>query len=351
MSLPRCFLALCLCTLCGRPAPAHELGLVQVDGLFRGDGTYRIDLLVDLEHLPASLAGPTPDEAFLRALGSAAVLSFDDRNVAPEIELAQSLEDRPGFSLVRLAGRTPPGASRFVFANAVIPNFFVVKLRSEGQKSWATQWVESGKSSVPFPLDQSLDQAVVPPSRWRVVGRYLGLGFSHIVPKGLDHVLFVLGIFLLGARLRPMLWQVTAFTLAHTITLALSTYGAVSLPAAIVEPLIALSIAYVAVENLFVAKLTAWRPPVVFCFGLLHGLGFAGVLSEIGLPRSELMPALLGFNLGVEAGQLAVMLAAFLALGVPFRTKPWYRRRIVAPACLAIAAVGLYWTIERVWLA
>src|SRR6185436_16897009 len=160
-------------------------------------------------------------------------------------------------------------------------------------------------------------------------------------PRGLDHVLFVLGIFLLSTRLRPVLWQISAFTVAHTITLALTIYGVVSLPAKIVEPLIALSIVYVAVENVFTSKLHAWRPLVVFCFGLLHGMGFAGVLSEIGLPRSEFVPALLSFNLGVEGGQLTVILVAFLLVGLPFRREVWYRRRVVVPCSLAIAAIGL----------
>ena len=120
---------------------------------------------------------------------------------------------------------------------------------------------------------------------------------------------------------------------------------------AVVEPLIALSIVYVAVENVFTARLHAWRPLVVFGFGLLHGMGFAGVLTGIGLPRSEFVPALLSFNLGVEGGQLTVILAAFLAFGLPFRGRRWYRRCIVVPGSLAIAAVGLYWSVQRVFFA
>ena len=111
----------------------------------------------------------------------------------------------------------------------------------------------------------------------------------HILPKGLDHILFVLGIFLLSPRWKTMLLQVTAFTVAHSITLGLSIYGIVSLPSRIVEPLIALSIAYVAIENLLTRELKPWRLALVFMFGLLHGLGFAGVLRELGLPREEFL--------------------------------------------------------------
>jgi hypothetical protein len=131
------------------------------------------------------------------------------------------------------------------------------------------------------------------------------------------------------------------------VTLALATYGVVTLPSRIVEPLIALSIAYVAVENVFTEELKPWRVWVVFAFGLLHGLGFAGVLGELGLPRGELAAALLAFNAGVELGQLAVILLALLALGA-FRHRAGYRRRVVVPASLAIAAVGLYWAVERI---
>ena len=175
----------------------------------------------------------------------------------------------------------------------------------------------------------------------------LSLGFTHIVPYGLDHVLFVLGIFLLGKQPKQVLAQVTAFTVAHSLTLALSMFGVWSLPSRIVEPLIAVSIAYVAIENVLLSELRRWRVAVVFTFGLLHGLGFAGVLSELGLPRSQFLTALLSFNLGVEAGQLAVVAVAFLLLAWPWSQRVWYRSRIVVPASALIGCVALYWTIER----
>jgi hypothetical protein len=178
--------------------------------------------------------------------------------------------------------------------------------------------------------------------------KYLRLGFTHILPHGLDHVLFVLGLFLLSASLRPLLWQVTAFTIAHSITLALALYGVLRLPAMIVEPLIALSIAFIAMENLFTSDLKPWRPVVVFGFGLVHGLGFAGVLSDIGLPRGQYLTALLTFNAGVELGQLAVIALALAAVGW-FRRCAWYRPAVVLPASGAIAAVAVFWTIERLW--
>src|SRR5207342_280783 len=114
---------------------------------------------------------------------------------------------------------------------------------------------------------------------------------------------------------------------AHSITLGLSIFGLIAVPPSIVEPLIAVSIAYVAIENLFLRELRPWRIALVFAFGLLHGMGFAGALKELGLPPSEFLTALLTFNVGVEAGQLAVIGTAFLLIGWYSADRVWYRRR------------------------
>lgn len=180
--------------------------------------------------------------------------------------------------------------------------------------------------------------------------QYIPVGFDHILPKGLDHILFVLGLFFLSIRMRSLLWQVSAFTLAHTVTLAAGALGWVNVPASIVEPLIAASITFVAVENILAKGLTAWRPVVVFGFGLLHGLGFASVLGEFGLPEDQFIPALIGFNVGVELGQLTVIAMGFLLVGLWFGQKPWYRRAIATPASAVIALIGAYWVIERIFL-
>ena len=160
-------------------------------------------------------------------------------------------------------------------------------------------------------------------------------------------MLFVLGIYLLSSRARSVLWQVSAFTVAHSITLGLSLYGIVAVSPKIVEPLIALSIAYVAIENIFLSELKSWRVALVFAFGLLHGMGFAGALKELGLPRSEFVTALLTFNVGVEAGQLTVIGVAFILVGWHCANRVWYRNRIVVPISTLIACTAVYWTIER----
>lgn len=179
---------------------------------------------------------------------------------------------------------------------------------------------------------------------------YLKLGYEHILPLGLDHILFVLSLFLLSPKLKPVLWQSLAFTIAHSVTLGLAMYHVITPASRIVEPLISLSILYVALENIFSPRLKPSRIGVVFCFGLVHGLGFAGALSGLGLPSNSFLVSLVMFNAGVELGQLSVILAAWFLLAKWFGDKPCYRRYIVIPLSLVIAFVAAYWTLQRILL-
>ena len=183
---------------------------------------------------------------------------------------------------------------------------------------------------------------------WETAGLYLKLGYEHILPKGLDHILFVLALFFASTRLKPLLIQISVFTVAHTITLGLAAAGWVKSPSTVVEPLIAISIAFVAIENLVAKDMTPWRPPVVFGFGLFHGLGFASVLIDLGLPDDQFLTALVGFNVGVELGQISVVLAAWWLFHRWFN-KPWYRRRVGMPASFLIALTGLWWAVQRIY--
>lgn len=185
-------------------------------------------------------------------------------------------------------------------------------------------------------------------SRTDVGLAYLVLGFQHIIPKGTDHILFVLSIYLLNPKRNKVIWQATAFTLAHSITLGLAMYGVIKPPTEIIEPVIALSIVLVAMENIFTDQLHPWRIFIIFLFGLVHGMGFASVLIGLGLPEKEFATALITFNLGVEFGQITVIVAAWLLFGKWFGSRPWYHRRIVVPLSLIIACIALYWTVERV---
>ena len=174
-------------------------------------------------------------------------------------------------------------------------------------------------------------------------------GFLHVVPLGLDHVLFVLGLFLMSRKWKPLLFQVTTFTLAHTVTLWLASAGWVEVPPGIVEPVIAASIVAVALENLVRRDYSHWRLLVVFVFGLIHGLGFAGVMSTRLDSTGSLIIGLLGINVGVELGQLAVIALAFLAT-CWIASSEKYRRFVVVPGSILIALAGIWWVVERTLL-
>lgn len=244
---------------------------------------------------------------------------------------------------VILSGPLPDGASTLQFSWP--DGHGTLALRHVGVENGYAAYLEGGETSEVIALGGGQADSAL-----EAFGNYVPVGFDHILPKGLDHILFVLGLFFLSPTLGPLLWQVSAFTLAHTVTLALGALGLVNVPASIVEPLIAASIAFIAIENIFSSKLHRWRPAVVFAFGLLHGLGFASVLQEFGLPQDQFIPALVGFNVGVELGQLTVIALAFLAVGAWFRHKAWYRPGIAIPASAVIACVGLYWAFERTFL-
>jgi hydrogenase/urease accessory protein HupE len=211
------------------------------------------------------------------------------------------------------------------------------------------QWLRKDQASEPF----SLTEIVARRPLYKTITSFIELGFVHILPKGTDHILFILGLFLFSTAIRPLLWQVTMFTIAHTLTLGLAMNGVISLPANIVEPLIALSIAYVGVENIYANvshkanKANKGRLVLVFLFGLLHGLGFASALSEFRMPEDAFATALISFNIGVELGQLSIIAVAFVLVGYWFGNKPWYNKVISIPASLVISVIAFFWFIER----
>jgi hypothetical protein len=311
----------------------------------------------------------------------------------------------PRVSQLQITAALPAGASTVEFGWTA--NLGAVVLRQMDVPEPFDGYLDNGATSGPIAIAGG-DQA----SGWQTFAAYIPVGVDHIVPKGLDHILFVLGLFFLAARAGPLLLQVSLFTLAHTITLALAALGYVTISGAIVEPLIAASIVFIAVENIFTKQVSRWRPYVIFGFGLLHGLGFASVLAEFGLPEASFVAALIGFNVGVELGQLLVILVMFLcvwqairvdrganevtqsyviygvlfvlaaglsvlnpvglqtalenpvwvfgaplaaifalcALSVALRDQiDAYRRLVTIPASAAIAFVGAFWVVERVF--
>jgi hydrogenase/urease accessory protein HupE len=195
-------------------------------------------------------------------------------------------------------------------------------------------------------------------SSWQVIARFVVAGMEHIF-FGYDHVAFLLAVILWGRRLLPLIKVITAFTVAHSVTLALAVLDVVVLPSSIVEPLIAVSIAFVAAENFFVRDIVKrWR--ITFLFGFIHGFGFASALREFGLPQGAIVPALVSFNLGVEIGQAAIVcIAVPLLLGIDrigerrraLSGKPGQSPVFVYTCSGVILALGLYWLVRRTLLA
>ena len=270
--------------------------------------------------------------------GEIVALDLNSIEVRPQADL-----ELPRDSVVQLSGALPVNGSDVKIGWVAANGPIIMRQTGGGDDAYAG-FLDKGALSDPLPRVGAATE-----SAGAVFVRYIAVGFDHIIPKGLDHILFVLGLFFLSLQMRPLVTQITVFTVAHTITLALASLGYVTVNPAIVEPLIAASIVYVAVENIFTSKITWWRPLIIFGFGLLHGLGFASVLGEFGLAPGRFVAGLIGFNIGVEIGQLTVIGLAFLAVGYWFGKKPWYRARISIPASVAIALVGAYWAIERVF--
>ena len=362
------FCAVVFALLCGTAVRAHEIGTTRVAVLFQEARTYDIEIVTDAAALVEKLEAGAPknrrtesapadvSRAHLQSLLSSfddtfrrrVKISFDASEVRPAIAYSVTTGNdgaSAAVATIRLTGQIPPDARTFTWTYAWTFASYAMTVRGAASENRATAWLEGGQSSEPF----ALASPGRPVDRLGTARRYLTLGFTHIVPHGLDHMLFVLGIYLLSGRARSVLWQVSAFTVAHSMTLGLSMYGLIAVSPRIVEPMIALSIAYVAIENIFLSELKSWRVVLVFAFGLLHGMGFAGALKDLGLPRSELVTALLMFNVGVEAGQLVVIGAAFTLVGWHCASREWYRSRIVVPVSMLIASTAIYWTIERLF--
>ncbi|MEL6449764.1 MAG: HupE/UreJ family protein [Pseudomonadota bacterium] len=368
-------------------AQAHEV-VPTIADLTVVDGTVRIEMRVNLE---AQLSGIDLDAVSdtdsadnadnydtLRALGAAEIAArapelLDRWTAVPLLRAGDAAvpltlgdvtvpqvpnEELPRITDVILNGVMPAGAGTVTVTWPAGAGDLV--LRQQGVEAPYTGLISGGSDSGAIDVTGGQSASV-----WQTFGAYIPVGFDHILPKGLDHILFVLGLFFLSTRLGPLLWQVSAFTLAHTVTLALGALGLVNIPGSIVEPLIAASILYVAVENIFARDLNRWRTVVVFAFGLLHGLGFASVLGDFGLPQGQFVPALIGFNVGVELGQLTVIALAAIALSLGCRAAMLARldgeeelitsyrvmfRAWSMTGSILIALIAIYWVVERTLL-
>ena len=343
-------------------------------------GTYKIEVRASVEALLTGInsqyknttEAPTSDQydelrelpadelqerfkPFYKTFETKVQLLFD--NKPTELKITSVDIPVPGYtkvprnSVIYLEGKIPADAKvlHWYYPAAFGDNAVRVRQVDESNEKWhwsEWQWIRSDKVSESF----SLTEVFAKRSTWSVITEYIIAGFEHILPMGMDHILFIIGIFLLSTKMRPLLWQVTMFTIAHTITLGLSMNGVINLPANIVEPLIALSIAYIGFENIWHKSLHNSRLVLVFAFGLLHGLGFASVLQEFGMPDDAFITALISFNIGVEIGQLVIILLGFLTVGFWFRNRAWYRNAVIVPGSALIALTGFYWTYDRIMI-
>lgn len=219
----------------------------------------------------------------------------------------------------------------------------------EEELCWQLSELNSGEADLSHPLLDDQGNVLSPLSSALL---FLKIGINHILPGGMDHILFVLALFLAAQSFRSLVLQISVFTLAHTVTLGLTAASVIEPPGSIVEPLIALSIAVVAIETLFKRRHSKWKLAIIFGFGLFHGMGFAGFIKDIGLPTEQFWPSLIGFNIGVEIGQLSVIAGAaligFVIKQLLFaRINITYQAGVVIPGSVMIAFIGSWWFVER----
>lgn len=174
-------------------------------------------------------------------------------------------------------------------------------------------------------------------------------GYFHVLPYGLDHIAFIICIFLISKSWKEILTLCTAFTIAHSLTLFLALNKWIIIPSVIIEPLIALTILFAALENIIQLNIKRWKPFLIFFFGLIHGLGFANAFSELNVQTNILFQTLIGFNLGVELAQLTIILALYVGLTKQFAQKKYYQTKIVQPIAIVIACISVFWFMLRIF--
>lgn len=204
------------------------------------------------------------------------------------------------------------------------------------------QWLRDGEVSEIIDINHP-----EPLSKLERFSQFVGIGFDHVIPLGWDHILFIVGMALSSLLWRKLLVLVSLFTLAHTLTLGLAMYGVVEISPQIIEPLIAFSIAYVAIENLIIQQSMIRQSLVIFFFGLIHGLGFATMLKEFEMTQDSFLTTLIGFNVGVEIAQVAIVLAVVAILLLMRKFALNYRRLAIIPTSIIISIIGIWWGVER----
>lgn len=370
------------------PALAHKVSAVSVVADFdTKTRQFKVELAMDVD--PSG--DPTiddqipPEEAARTFATEALTIYFDDESVSPEPSIrvvTASDEDTPA-ELERkkvigtLKGSYAEDAENFLLhVNETTEAAVVMVSVKDGKPARRLQVLYPGEFSNPVglapvmegdPFDEK-EKAENPapeaepkaPSEEPAkaeetaseaevenpgIAHWLGKGFLAIFPVGLEYWAFMLAMFLLSLRAKPLGWQVGLYTVAHSITLALGSFQLVNLSPNLVLAIVAASALYPAIENLFVNELKPWRGVAIFVLGLFHGLALSDVLMAAGPRVSGLLPALIGFNLGVELAQLAVLVIASI-VAVLLSGKPWFRHRVVMPLCVIVAGISLFRLIE-----
>jgi len=349
-------------------AQAHMLNMTRATLTIKADGELVLDLQVDLQnslvgaetyynisHLKRPLDNPQLSQV-LDQMIPAIQIQADGQVLLWKLEqLQMPQQPRADFinmmswprSQIRLVSQLPAGSNtlrgkfsgQYYFEEPIALTF-----TSTDGKDSMSRWIVNRQASPDYSLTGVVTQA--PPAIWPTVAEYLRLGFKHILPQGYDHLLFVLGLLLASLSLRSLLGQITLFTLAHSITLITAAMGLYKIPTGFVEPMIALSIVWVGIENLWSKSPGVGRYSLIFMFGLLHGMGFASALAEQGLPAYGALLSLFSFNVGVELGQLSFILLC-MSFWIPTREKSWYRAGILMPGSVVIALVAAVWAVQR----
>ena len=378
MSVPRALmLGVWIVMTAASPTTAHNLAYALVDIGFPTNGQVRIEIRT---HVPALIMGAPPS-----VLGDTALprfMALTDAEIGTRQEIAAAnflgelslradgrLIDAVAMAFPRpaelradaLAPRSNPRPSQPVILTAVLPpgtRQVDLALPTDLGPAVLVARYADGQVITEALSDGARSRAIRPAgpdSLSDAVSGFLAFaknGFLHILPAGFDHVLFIVALAVAAPQLRALVKMATVFTLAHSITLVLGALRMVEVPPGVVEPAISLSIAAVAVLTLMSpqAALRRERLAVIFAFGLLHGLGFAGGLHESGLPRGLEAVALAGFNIGIELGQLVVIAVVLAGFGW-WRDRPFYRSRIAVPISAVVALAGTIWTVQRIIVA
>jgi hypothetical protein len=254
----------------------------------------------------------------------------------------------PRTSTIKLSGNLPKSTDSLEWYYPARFSDNAVRLRQiySDAEQWhwgAWQWLRNDQSSKPILLKQFQNR----PSSFATFIAYIAIGFKHIIPKGGDHLLFIIGLFLAARHWKVLLIQVSVFTVAHTLTLALAAFGLFNISPRIIEPLIALTIALIGLEAMRNRTIGKFRLLIIFAFGLLHGLGFAAAMRAFDLSADLFISALIGFNVGVELAQILALLTAWI-LVAQWIPKIQYRRILVIPTSTLICLMGLTWFFQRV---